>query len=149
MAQVRQHISRRNVLIGLAGGAAATAGGVATNGFSESPSFANLLRPAGIGHNGGPLAHGEYDDWKSQVGSSFKVHSGQVIELVDVQAFPQKGRRPGGLRDRAFVARFDVTEGAALVEDLYGVAHAERGAFDMFLTNAGPDKPLRMLAVFN
>lgn len=149
MAQVRSHISRRNMLIGLAGGAAATAGTVSTNGFTESASFANLLRPAGIGHNGGPLAHAGYDDWKERVGTSFKAHSGQVLKLVDVQAFRQQGARPAGLRDRAFVARFDVTEGAALVEDLYGVAHAEAGAFEMFLTNAGPDKPLRMLAVFN
>jgi len=149
MAQVRSHLSRRNMLIGLAGGAAATAGTVATNGFSESASFANLLRPAGIGHNGAPLPYGEYGDWKSQVGSSFKTHSGHVLKLADVQAFREQGTRPAELRDRAFVARFDITEGGALVDDLYGVAHAEGGVFDMFLSSAGPDMPLRMLAVFN
>jgi hypothetical protein len=137
------------MLIGLAGGAAATAGGVATNGFTQAPSFAALLRPAGIGHNGGPLARVGYDDWRAQVGTGFRVHSGQVLKLVDVQAFPQKGARPHGLRERAFVARFDVTDGAALVEGLYGVAPTQGAAFEMFLTNAGPDKPLRMLAVFN
>ena len=137
------------MLIGLAGGAVATAGGVATNGFSESASFDNLLRPAGKGHNGAPLPYAEYGDWKAQVGTSFKAHSGHVLKLADVQAFRQEGARPAELRDRAFVARFDVTEGGALVEDLYGIAHAEGGAFDMFLTTAGPDMPLRMLAVFN
>jgi hypothetical protein len=148
MVQVRSHLSRRNMLIGLAGGAAATAGTLATHGFTESASFANLLRPVGLGPSGAPLATAGYADWANQIGSSFTAHSGQVLKLVDVQGFPQKGARPGNLRDRAFVARFDISKGASLSEDLYRVAHPEGGTFDIFLTQDSPDKPLRMLAVF-
>ena len=149
MAQVRSRVSRRNMLIGLAGGAAATAGTVATQGFTDSGSFANLLRPIGLGQSGAPLPYAGYADWKAQVGSSFATHSGETLKLVDVQAFAHKGARPGNLRDRAFVARFDVTKGTALAEQLYGVADPEGGVFDIFLSNANPDTPLRMLAVFN
>ena len=149
MAEVRSHLSRRNMLIGLAAGGAATAGTVATQGFSESPSFANMLRPAGLAPCGLPRRYAGYSDWKSLVGSNFTAHSGETLKLVDVQAFPHEGSRPSTIRDRAFVARFDITKGAELGENLYGLAHPVAGAFDIFMSKSGPDKPLRMLAVFN
>ena len=64
-----------------------------------------------------------------------------------MQAFPNHGARPGNLRDKAFVARFDVAEGAALPEALYRVAHPN-GTFEIAMSKGSPDKPLRMLAVF-
>jgi hypothetical protein len=149
MAEVRSHLSRRNMLIGLAAGGVATAGTVATQGFAESGSFASLLRPIGRAPSGLPLRYASYRDWKAQIGSRFTAHSGQVLELVDVQAFSHEGDRPSTIRDRGFVARFDIVKGAALPDDLYAFAEAGGGVFDMFMSNAGPDKPLRMLAVFN
>ena len=139
--------SRRNLLLGLGGGAAA---GVATFSATRSPTyFAQILRPRGRGRQDVALRSASYDDWMVQVGTNFTAHTGQVLNLVDVQAFSQKGGRPRNIRDRAFVARFDITRGGALPEDLYRVAHPNGGTFDIFLTRGSPDKPLRMLAVFN
>jgi hypothetical protein len=149
MAQVRSRVSRRNILIGLAGGAAASAGIIATTGIADSNSLASLLATEGNAPARGPLAYGGFAEWQAQVGTSFKSQSGHLLKLVEVQAFAQKGSRPGQLRDRAFIARFDITSGGSMAEDLYRVAHREGGIFDILLTSGSPDNPLRMLAVFN
>ena len=149
MAKVRSRVSRRNMLIGLAGGGAATAGAIAAFGLTDSASFASLLEPQQLARSGGPLAYAGYADWQAQVGTSFKTDSGHLLKLADVQEFAQKGARPGGLRDRAFVARFDIVSGGSMAEDLYRVVHRDGGVFNILLTHGGPDNPLRMLAVFN
>ena len=139
--------SRRNMLLGLGG---ATAAGAATVGGGSTASFfEQILRPSEGGRTDVALRSAAYNDWAAQVGSNFTAHSGHVLKLVDVQRFGNKGARPHNLRQQAFVARFDISRGGGLPEELYRVAHPNGDTFEMFLTKGSPDKPLRMLAVFS
>ena len=139
--------SRRNVLLGL-GGTAAAGTVAAQSGGAEF--FEQLLRPTNGGRRGVALATAGYDDWAAHVGTFFTAHTGHVLELSDVQRFRTVGERPAALRDSAFVARFDSVSGGALKGSaIYRVNHPDGGTFDVFLTSGPPDKPLRLLAVFN
>ena len=112
MAEQMSLVNRRNILLGLAGGAVA-AGGIAVQQTGGAGTFAELLRPTGLGRRGAFLATATKDDWALQVGTFFTAHTGHVLKLVDVQAFPQHGARPSGLRPRAFISRFQITSGGA------------------------------------
>ncbi|HEY6815927.1 MAG TPA: hypothetical protein VI168_10345 [Croceibacterium sp.] len=149
MAVQASLMSRRNILLGLAGGAA-VAGGVTVQQTGGVGDFADRLRPAALGRRGVNLANGTKADWALQVGTFFTAQTGHVLKLTSVQAFPERGRRPAVLRPGSFVARFDITSGGALqAAQFLRVNHAEGGAFDMFLTGGNVARPLRMLAVFN
>ena len=149
MAEQLSLVNRRNILLGLAGGAVA-AGGIAVQQSGGAGSFAELLRPGGTGRRGVFLATASKDDWALQVGTFFTASTGHVLKLVDVQGFREEGRRPGGLRNKAFVARFDVTSGGQMpASQSVTVSHKEGGTFDIFMTGANAARPLRMLAVFN
>lgn len=150
MANTMSLLSRRNLVLGLAGTAAVgvTVGTVSTQGSEGADAFARLLEPVGLGSRGVQLATGSVHDWRLQVGSKFTAQTGHVLQLANVQSFPDS-ERPEGLRDRAFVARFDVVQGGALPgSQTYRVSHGEGGTFDMHVTSGDPAKPLRMLAVF-
>lgn len=140
-------LSRRNVVLGLAGTAAA--GTVAVQKTGGADALARLLRPEKGGSNRW-LAKGLAADWVLQIGSNFTAHSGHILKLVDVQSFPDKNvDHPTGTRPRAFVARFDVVKGGKMASDkIYRVNH-KQGPFDLFLTSGDPSKPLRMKAVFS
>jgi hypothetical protein len=149
MARTLSLFSRRNLVFGLVG-TAAIGTVAATQRVTGSDLFARLLRPVGLGRRGAPLASANYDDWALQVGSLFTAHTGQVLKLADVQRFPERGKRPAGLRDRAFVARFDVTRGGPLSDSgIVRFNHPEGGALDLLLSAGDPARPLRMLAVLN
>lgn len=149
MAEQLSLVNRRNILLGLAGGAV-VAGGMAVQQTGGAGSFADLLRKGGLGRNGVFLATANKDDWSRQIGTLFTASTGHVLKLVDVQGFAEHGRRPAGLRNQAFVARFDVTKGGELPgSQLLNVSHKEGGTFDILMTGSNPAKPLRMLAVFN
>lgn len=138
--------SRRNLLLGFAGTAAV--GTVAARKSTSVDAFSRLLRPVGLGRSDANLASATADDWSLQVGTYFTAHTGHLLKLADVQSFPDS-ERPRGMRDGAFVARFDVTKGGKLRgSQIYRVSHPRGGTFDMFLTPAGPSKPMRMIAVF-
>jgi hypothetical protein len=140
-------LSRRNVVIGLAGSAAA--GTVAVQQSGGAKAFAELLRPSGKGSSNAWLAKATWADWETQIGANFTANTGQVLKLIDIQRFPADAKRPKNLRDRAFVARFDIVRGGQMAPDtIYRVNH-RRGAFDIFLSKGDPEKPRRMLAVFN
>ena len=149
MAEQMSLVNRRNILLGLAGGAVA-AGGIAVQQTGGAGTFAELLRPTGLGRRGAFLATATKDDWALQVGTFFTAHTGHVLKLVDVQAFPQHGARPSGLRPRAFISRFQITSGGALPgQQLLTVSHKEGGTFNIFMDAANVATPLRMSAVFN
>jgi hypothetical protein len=149
MARTLSLFSRRNLVFGLVG-TAAIGTVAATQRITGSDLFARLLRPIGLGQRGVPLATANYDDWAVQVGSLFTAHTGQVLKLADVQRFPERGRRPAGLRTRAFVARFDVIRGGALPDSsIARFNHPEGGVLDLLMSSGDPAKPLRMLAVLN
>ena len=135
--------SRRFLLFGLG---SAAVGGAAFK-FRTTEDFSVLLRGP-KGRKGVRLATAERPDWAAQVGTFFTADTGQVLELTDVQGFPTSGERPDNLRDSAFLARFKIKDGGAMIDgELRRVAHPDGGTFDIFLT-AGSD-PTRMLAVFN
>ena len=149
MADQLSLVNRRNILLGLAGGAV-VAGGIAVQQTGGAGSFAELLRPVGLGQRGAFLATANKDDWALQVGTLFTAATGHVLKLVDVQGFVERNRRPAGLRKQAFLTQFDITSGGQLPASLLlNVSHKEGGTFDIFMTGASPAKPLRMLAVFN
>jgi hypothetical protein len=149
MAEQLSLVNRRNILLGLAGGAVA-AGGIAVQQGGGAGAFAELLRPVGLGQRGVSLATAKKDDWALQVGTLFTASTGHVLKLADVQGYRERNRRPAGLREQAFVARFDIVSGGPLPgSQLFTVSHKEGGTFAMFMTGANPAKPLRMLAVFN
>lgn len=149
MAEQLSLVNRRNILLGLAGGAV-VAGGITVQQSGGTGAFAELLRPVGLGRRGAFLATANKDDWALQVGTLFTASTGHVLKLVDVQGFAEKNRRPAGLRNQAFVARFDIVEGGAMAaSQLLTVNHKEGGTFDILMSGANPAKPLRMLAVFN
>ena len=149
MAEQASLMSRRNILLGLAGGAA-VAGGITVQQTGGVGDFADRLRQVELGRHGVNLANGTKEDWALQVGTFFTAQTGHVLKLVAVRGFPQRGARPAGLRKAAFVAAFDIASGGALAgEHTFGVNHNEGGAFDISLTSRNRALPLRMLAVFN
>jgi len=149
MAEQKSLVSRRNILLGLAGGAVAAGGITVQQTGVGSESFAELLRPTGLGRHGVNLATASKDDWALQVGTMFTAQSGQVLKLVNVQGFRERVKRPAGVRAEAFVARFDVAAGGALPgNQIHRVNHKEGGEFDIFLSAGDPSKPGRMLATF-
>jgi len=149
MAEQMSLVSRRNILLGLAGGAV-VAGGITVQQTGGAGAFAEMLSPAtGLGRRGVSLATAEKEDWALQVGTLFTASTGHVLKLASVQAFRELGERPDELRDRAFAASFDVVSGGPLAaEQLFAVNHKEGGTFDIFMTAGDPARPLRMLAVF-
>jgi hypothetical protein len=151
MRVIESLFSRRNMLLGLGG--AATMGGLAVTqtGQSQVQKFKDLLWQSRPGKRFVRLATATVDDWALQVGTTFKASTGHTLKLADVRQFDHQNKRPAGLRDRAFVAGFEVVSGTgALAEQLLlRVSHPEGGTFDMFLTAAAPDKPKRRIAVFD
>ena len=60
-----------------------------------------------------------------------------------------KRPRAPHLRDKAFVAGFEVVKGGPMEGDkTYRFRHGEGGTFDMYLSQNIRSKPLRMHAVF-
>ena len=149
MAEHLSLVNRRNILLGLAGGAV-VAGGITVQQTGGAGAFAELLRPGGLGQRGAFLATANKEDWALQIGSFFTAHTGHVLKLVGVQSFPDGGQRPAGLRPRSFISRFDITKGEPLPgQQLLTVSHKEGGTFDIFMDAASAARPLRMTAVFN
>ena len=149
MAEQLSLVNRRNILLGLAGGAVA-AGGIAVQQSGGAGTFAELLRPGGQGRRGVFLATANKDDWALQVGTFFTASTGHVLKLVDVQGFAERSKRPAGLRSQAFISRFDITSGGALPgQQLLTVSHKEGGTFDILMDAANLARPLRMTAAFN
>jgi hypothetical protein len=96
------------------------------------------------------LGDAGYNEWLDQVGSLFSV-GGSSLKLVAVTALNSNGPRPDGLRDRAFVAKFDVQGRGTMAGDLiYAASTPNYGAFQIFLSaSSDPNLPQRMTAVFN
>lgn len=146
--------SRRTILLSLAGGAVAAgtltiAGGGL--GGAPGPSSSGGSSGATSGGTADSLATAEMDAWAARTGSVFQTNTGSELRLSGIVPLPSKGARPAALRDRAFLAVFDVVSGAAVAGGLiYRVATAGSDPFDIHLDQAGvPEFPARMHAVFN
>jgi hypothetical protein len=143
-------LSRRNVLVGLAGSAAAGAVATTNAGQQEVAAFKQLLWSNKPGRHNVRLATATVDDWSLQVGTKFQASSGHTLRLDDVEQFDHQNTRPKGLRDRAFAAGFSIISGVGTLPNqvLLQVSHPEGGTFEMFMTAGSPDKPQRRIAVF-
>lgn len=143
-------LSRRNMLLTLAGGTASTVA-LTTDPSGEAAGgpLAKLFRSAREVVSGVPLAQASFEDWAAKVNSMFTSETGHVLELVNVAGFTARAR-PAGMRSRAFAARFDVVRGDVLAGDrTYRFNHPDAGIIDIFLTAEDPVNPKRMLAVFD
>ncbi len=143
--------SRRTLLLALAGGVVAM-GALTIPGAGLSPSRA-MRRIAGqvpLLRNYVSLAHADMTEWSELAGSLFRTDSGAELRLAGVEPLPSSGARPAGLRERAFVAVFEVARGVSLPGDLIHRMRRRGGpSFDIYLAAADAAAPRRMHAVFN
>ena len=149
MANEKSVLSRRALMAG-AGALVVTAAAATTaaqwgrvDPISRKMRALLRLRPRPVS-----LATAEVEDWMAASGTQFRV-AGYRLRLAGVRRL-QTGGRPAGLRQRPFVAVFDLLSRARLPGDLiYTIAHPNYGSFDIFLTHAPrPWFPRRMHAVF-
>ena len=144
------HFSRRNLLAGLAavGTFAVVAMAAKNSRIARSSSLrsisggGSLTRPAS-------LATAEIEHWMAEVGSWFDIGYTRM-RLAGVRALPVEGTRPAELRQRPFIAVFDLPQGEALPGNLvYRIANQRYPAFDIYLAEPDDQRLNRMLAVFN
>ena len=149
MERAASLLSRRRVVIGLAGGVVAAMVATPLLRPSAEPRVRRLLASNALTRRFLSLAHAEQGEWTAQVGSHFSVDGGYRLRLAGVRPLQSSGARPDHVsRDRAFVAVFDVLGGMTMAGDLiYSVAHPQYGRLPLYLTTS--DNPRRMLAVFN
>jgi hypothetical protein len=154
MEQTRSFLSRRKLLVGLSGIAAASVALMASpfraviamttrDLVRSQPVLRRMLLS---------LGDAGYDEWLDQVGTTFAVGGGTNLKLIGVSAFNNVGQRPIRLgRSQAFQAKFDVQNGGTMAGDLiYTALHPRYGAFNIFLTaSSNPNTPHRMTAIFN
>ena len=141
--------SRRNVLLGLAGVAAA--GLVATARWipSAEERTRRILASNPVTRRFLSLANAEQGEWAQQVGSEFRVEGGYRLKLAGIESSRSIGERPQQVtRRRGFIAVFDVLDGASMAGDLiYSASHSQYGSLPLFLSASG--SPSRMFAIFN
>jgi hypothetical protein len=150
MSKEEARVSRRNLLVGLAGTAAVGAVAVTEGGQQQVAAFKNMLWKRQPGNRYARLANASVDDWALKIGSTFTTSTGHTFKLTDVRQFGGQGKRPAGLRDRPFVAGFQVVSGPATLpkEITLAVTGSDGQSFDMFNTAGSRDKPDRRIAVF-
>jgi hypothetical protein len=154
MEQTESFLSRRKLLIGLGGVAAASVALLASPFRAViAMTSRDLLRSQPIlSRRLVSLADAGSDDWLDQVGSVFALGGGTSMKLVAVSTFAAAGQRPMRLgRNQAFQAKFDVQNRGSLAGDLiYTASHPRYGAFQIFLqASSDPRLPQRMTALFN
>jgi hypothetical protein len=134
-------LDRRTLLAGIAGASALSA---CSGGISIGDSGAGGTASAAAA----PLATADADKWAAAVGSRFDA-GGYILQLAGIERIDQAGRRPGELRQQAFVAVFDIVRGGFMPGDLiYRISHATIPAFNIFLANSVSSQS-RMHAFFN
>ncbi len=85
----------------------------------------------------------------AEVGAEFEIAYTRM-RLAGVRALPTAGARPPEIRQRPFIAVFDLPQGEALPGNLvYRIANRAYPAFDVFLAEPDDGRLNRMLAIFN
>lgn len=141
-------LTRRNVVLGLAGaGAAAAVAAAATRdllGGMVGQSAGTTTTTTGGAVS---LAQAEYEQWLAAVGSTFTAAGGYRLKLNGVRAVGSTVNRDDvdGVRTRAFVALFDVVGSAAMPSDLIYAVARSTDRFDLYMS-AGAARQ-RMIAV--
>lgn len=149
MERAATTVSRRNILLGVAGAAVAAvvssplwqpAAGQRTRRLLAGNSFTRRFLS---------LAHAEQAEWEALTGSVFSAGAGYQLRLAGVRPLPSSGvRPPEAWRAGAFVAVFEVLNGMTMPgEIIHTLSHNQYGRLPVFLTVSSD--PGRMLAVFN
>ena len=148
-SSTEKRLSRRDLLAGFAAvGAFAVVAMAAKN--SHIVRSTSLRRTAtNTRSRPASLATAEIEHWMAEVGSDFDIAHTRM-RLSGVRALTAEGPRPAELRQRPFVAVFDLPRGEALPGNLlYRIAHQAYPAFDIYLAEPDDRSLHRMLAVFN
>jgi hypothetical protein len=147
MDSTATHLSRRNLLAGLAAGGVVAALAVAIKYPAAVQGSGNLIRDTLAGRRSHALATAEREAWQAAVGSDFTAGHAR-LRLAGVRPLPRGGPRPASVRQYPFIAVFDLPRGQSLPGNLlYTVRTARVPAFDVFLSETGSAG--RLLAVFN
>lgn len=131
--------SRRTFLLSLFGVGAAGAAtlAVAPPAMRETgPLSIRLARLTGIPTPSASLANATHADWEREIGSIFTTSDGYRMRLALIEALSSPGARPPSvMRNRAFIATFDVLGGGLMPgERIHNVSHALHGRFNLFLS---------------
>lgn len=139
--------TRRTMLAGLAGGAAAV-------GLASIPAARNRADPDSKRNSFAgkrvPLDQASVEQWQAEVGSTFYAGTeagAMALKLVSVVALPISGVRPAQLRAQPFEVTFEAV-GSAVVpkgDRTYPLRHSAYGDFQLFFNHTG--KALK--AIFN
>lgn len=136
-------ISRRNLVVGLAGTAALLgAAGVSALPKGWLERRRSMVPASWWDRRNWTLETAGINEWTSRVGNTFVLFRGTReigMKLIEVRPFPSKGERPPEVtRDQAFAAIFEVgRHGLPAGDRIYRVAHVRYGDMRMFLNARG------------
>lgn len=147
-----KRLNRRKMML-VTGGAVAGASALMAAPFREeiATKARELVVSTGVGRGMLSLATANYDEWLSQVGSTFTLGGRNSIQLVGVRALPTSGPKPRGVRTQGFVALFDPVARQSIAPNLiYTATHPVYGPMPLYLAATSDARtPGRMAAVFN
>jgi uncharacterized protein DUF6916 len=148
--ETSSHLSRRKLLAGLGLGVAAV-GALAAPALQLSWTRKPGARGNWWNRQFAALPNAGMDEWSRHVGSTFLVAGGVAARLAQVEPLLSKGRRPSGLRDRAFAVVFESAgETLPAGDRIYDISHAEAGKAKVYFSAcAGQCGGHRLQAVFN
>ena len=143
-------LSRRKLLAGLGFGVAAV-GAIAAPALQLSWTRKPGAKGSWWDRQFTSLAQAGMDEWSRQIGSQFALAGGGVAKLAEVRPLQSSGRRPDGLRDRAFAIVLESSGQSLPAGDrIYDVSHADAGAMKIYFSACGDTCGGRRLqAVFN
>jgi hypothetical protein len=155
MKKMEKKLNRRKMML-VTGGAVAGASALMAAPFRDeiASKARELVVSTGVGRGMLSLATATYDEWLTQVGSTFSLGARNSIQLVGVRPLPTSGARPQGVRGQGFVALFDpvtaMARQATIAPDLiYTATHPTYGPMPLFLSATSDSRtPGRMAAVF-
>jgi hypothetical protein len=142
--------TRRKLLAGLGGGAAAVAAGA--TGLSLSWSSTGSKNAAGWWDRTFlSLRNGSTADWLRVAGETFVLGSGAALKVVLVRNVPSPGARPKNVaRKQAFSVTFEAVGKAPPGDRTYEIAHPTYGKLPIYFGPATPHKQVtRFVALFN
>jgi hypothetical protein len=147
--ETSSRLSRRKLLAGLGFGVAAV-GALATPALQLSWTRKPGAKGSWWDRQFTSLSSAGMDEWSRQVGSEFSF-AGAAARLTQVNALAPAGRRPSGLRDRAFELVFESAGATLPVGDrIHDVTHSVGGNMKIYFSVCGSTCGGRRLqAVFN
>jgi len=150
MIAMDQALSRRKMLAVIAAAGTLAAIAMAAKNTSAFQRSTSLARPGSFGRvRPASLATAEIEYWQAEVGSDFDIAHTRM-RLAGVRALEVAGARPPEIRQRPFIAVFELPQGEVLPGNLvYRIANRYYPEFDIFLAEPDGSSLDRMLAVFN